>query len=246
MLIDGKEATLDDLQNGYFIYQPQGGFRFGVDAVLLSSFVQVRPSETVLDLGCGTGILPILMAAKTEGKHFTGLEIQEESIRLAQESIRYNHLEERISLVQGDLCAASSIFGAESFPVCVSNPPYMPRQQGLPNNTDAKYIARHEALCTFADLAREVSKILVSTGRFYLIHRPFRLAELLTALRQVHLEPKRLRFVHAGIGREASLVLIEARKGGHTGLQVEAPLILRDEAGEETAELRKIYGKKLL
>ena len=240
-----KEVTLDDLQNGYYIYQPKDGFRFGVDAVLLSSFVQVKSSEEVLDLGCGTGILPILLAAKTKGKHFTGLEIQADSVRLAAESIRYNHLEERVSVVEGDICAASALFGAERFQVCVSNPPYMISQHALPNQNKEKYIARHEAMCSFEDLAREVSKLLVSKGRFYLIHRPFRLAELITTLKKYHLEPKRLRLVQTLPEKEPALVLIGACKGGNTGLRVEPTLIINETPGVYTPEVQRIYNNSL-
>ncbi len=226
MQINGKEVTLDDLQNGYFIYQPKGGFRFGADAVLLSDFIRIKPQEEVLDLGSGSGILPILLAAKTEGKHFTGLEIQAESAAIAEQSVLYNRLQDRIAIVNGDLCRASECFGTESFHVCVSNPPYMIARHGLPNPEDTKYIARHEALCTFEDVAREASKVLKSKGRFYLIHRPFRLAELITTLKKYHLEPKRLQFVHPYADKEPNMVMIEALKGGRSGLKVAPPIIL--------------------
>lgn len=226
MQVNGQEVTLDDLQNGYYIYQSAGGFRFGADAVLLSDFTQVKPQELVLDLGTGSGILPILLAAKTRGKHFTGLEIQEESAGIAEKSVEYNRLQDRISIVTGDLCHASDYFGTESFHVCVSNPPYMIARHGLPNAEDARYIARHEALCTFEDVAREASKVLKSKGRFYLIHRPFRLAELITTLKKYHLEPKRLQFVHPYADKEPNMVMIEALKGGRSGVKVLPPKIL--------------------
>lgn len=241
MQIYGKEVTTDDLQNGYYIYQPADGFRFGVDAVLLSEFAHIKPGENVLDMGTGTGIIPILLAAKTKGKHFTGLEIQEFSAAVAKESVLLNKLEERIDIVNGDIKEASKLFGNESFNVIVSNPPYMIADHGLRNDADEKYIARHEALCTFDDIAREASRVLISKGRFYLIHRPFRLAELFMTLKKYKLEPKRMRLVHSYVDKEPQMVLIEASKGGNSGINIEKPLIIYEKGGEYTEELKEIY-----
>ena len=241
MQIYGKEVTTDDLQNGYYIYQPADGFRFGVDAVLLSEFAHIKPGENVLDMGTGTGIIPILLAAKTKGRHFTGLEIQEFSAAVAKESVLLNKLEERIDIVNGDIKEASKLFGNESFNVIVSNPPYMIADHGLRNDADEKYIARHEALCTFDDIAREASRVLISKGRFYLIHRPFRLAELFMTLKKYKLEPKRMRLVHSYVDKEPQMVLIEASKGGNSGIKIEKPLIIYEKGGEYTEELKEIY-----
>lgn len=241
MQIYGKEVTTDDLQNGYYIYQPADGFRFGVDAVLLSEFAHIKPGENVLDMGTGTGIIPILLAAKTKGRHFTGLEIQEFSAAVAKESVLLNKLKERIDIVNGDIKEASKLFGNESFNVIVSNPPYMIADHGLRNDADEKYIARHEALCTFDDIAREASRVLISKGRFYLIHRPFRLAELFMTLKKYKLEPKRMRLVHSYVDKEPQMVLIEASKGGNSGIKIEKPLIIYEKGGEYTEELKEIY-----
>lgn len=241
MQIYGKEVTTDDLQNGYYIYQPADGFRFGVDAVLLSEFAHIKPGENVLDMGTGTGIIPILLAAKTKGRHFTGLEIQEFSAAVAKESVLLNKLEERVDIVNGDIKEASKLFGNESFNVIVSNPPYMIADHGLRNDADEKYIARHEALCTFDDIAREASRVLISKGRFYMIHRPFRLAELFMTLKKYKLEPKRMRLVHSYVDKEPQMVLIEASKGGNSGIKIEKPLIIYEKGGEYTEELKEIY-----
>lgn len=241
MIIDGIEVTLDDLQNGYFIYQTADGFRFGVDAVLLSEFTGVKLKETVLDMGTGTGIIPILLAAKTKGKHFTGLEIQKTSADIAYESVKYNNLNDRIDIVNGDIKKASEIFGCESFDVVVSNPPYMIDTHGLRNDLDSKYIARHEALCSFEDIAREASRVLKSRGRFYLIHRPFRLAELMNTLIKYKLEPKKLRMIHSYIDKEPSMILIEALKGGNSGMRISKPLVIYEKNGEYTEEVRSVY-----
>ena len=141
-----NKERLDDLQNGYMIIQDPGRFCFGMDAVLLSGFANIKKGERVLDLGTGTGIIPILLENKTQGLHFTGLEVQPESADMASRSVAYNHLEEKISIVTGDIKDASKIFGASSFDVITTNPPYMIGQHGLKNDADAKTIARHEVL----------------------------------------------------------------------------------------------------
>ena len=233
---------LDDLQNGFFIIQGEKSFRYGIDAVLLSGYAKVKPGERVLDLGTGTGILPILLAAKTPGKSFTGLEIQQKSADMAQRSVAMNHLEDRISIVQGDIREAVSIFGAASFDVAVSNPPYMIGHHGLTNPDPAVAIARHEILCSFRDIVEQTSRVLTDRGRFYLIHRPFRLAEILCILKEYRLEPKRTRLVYPFVDKEPNMVLVEACKNGNPRIQVEKPLIVYERPGVYTREIREIYG----
>ncbi|MCI5758962.1 MAG: tRNA1(Val) (adenine(37)-N6)-methyltransferase [Eubacterium sp.] len=233
---------LDDLQNGFFIIQGQKSFRYGIDAVLLSGYAKVKPGERVLDLGTGTGILPILLAAKTPGRSFTGLEIQKESADMAGRSVALNHLNDRISIVQGDIREAVSIFGAASFDVVVSNPPYMIGRHGLTNPDPAVAIARHEILCSFRDIAEQTSRILTDRGRFYLIHRPFRLAEIMCTLKEYRLEPKRMRLVYPFADKEPNMVLLEACKNGNPRIRVEKPLIVYERPGVYTREIREIYG----
>ena len=167
---------LDDLQlTGLQIIQDPERFCFGIDAVMLSDFARVKPGEKVLDLGTGTGILPILLSAKTRGEHFIGLEIQKESADMARRSIEWNHLQEKIEIVQGDIKEAAALFKPTFFDVIVTNPPYMLNQHGLQNPGDAKAIARHEILCTLDDILRESKQLLADgKGRFYMIHKPFR------------------------------------------------------------------------
>ncbi len=234
--------TLDDLQNGFSIIQGEKSFRYGLDAVLLSGYARVKKGENVLDLGTGTGILPILLAAKTPGRSFTGLEIQKESADMAARSVQYNALGDRVKIVQGDIREAVSIFGAASFDVVVSNPPYMIGDHGLQNPDPALAIARHEVLCTFRELASSAAALLRDRGRLYLVHRPFRLAEILDVLRELHLEPKRMQLVYPYIDREPNLVLIEALKSGRSRMTVEKPLIVYREPGVYTDDILKIYG----
>ena len=239
----GEDERIDDLQrNGYRIIQKKKGFCFGMDAVLLSGFAQVKEGEVAVDLGTGTGIIPILLEAKTKGKHFTGLEIQEEVAEMAGRSVRLNQLENRVDIVRGDIKEASRLFGKASFDVVTSNPPYMNDNHGLKNPELPKAIARHEVFCTLDDVCREASLLLKSGGRFYMVHRPHRLAEIITALKTYKLEPKRMKLVHPFVDKEANMVLIEAVRGGRSMMKVEAPIIVYREPGVYTQEIYDIYG----
>lgn len=234
---------VDDLQrNHYRIIQDPGRFCFGMDAVLLSGFANVKPGEHVLDLGTGTGIIPILLEAKTKGEHFTGLEIQPESADMAERSVKLNGLTDRINIVTGDIKEASSIFGASSFEVVTTNPPYMIGQHGISNPEDAKAIARHEILCDLDDILRESARLLKPQGRFYMVHRPFRLAEIFSKMIEYHIEPKRMKLVYPFVDKEPNMVLIEGLRGGRSRLTVEKPLIVYKEPGVYTDEIYDIYG----
>lgn len=233
---------VDDLQRkGYRIIQNPEWFCFGMDAVLLSAFAAVKPEEKVLDMGTGTGIIPILLEARDKGCHITGLEIQSPVAEMAKRSVVLNQLEEKISIVNGDIKEASSIFGRASFDVITSNPPYMDNHHGLQNPSAPKAIARHEVLCIFDDLAREAAACLKPGGRLYLVHRPRRLMDLLTGLRKYRLEPKRIRFVHPYADKEANMVLIEAVRGGGVQMTVESPLIVYKDVNMYTEEVYRIY-----
>ena len=244
MTIDLKEnERIDDLQRNHLrIIQKTDGFCFGMDAVLLSGFAAVKPGERVLDLGTGTGIIPILLSAKTEGEHFTGLEIQEEIAGMAKRSVSMNGLEEKIEIVNGDIKEASRIFGAASFDVVTTNPPYMNDAHGLKNPTEVKAISRHEVLCTLEDVVREGAKVLKHGGRMYMVHRPHRLIEILNTMTKYRLEPKRMKFVHPFRDKEANMVLIEAVRGGGAWMKVEPPVIVYKEPGVYSEEIYDIYG----
>ena len=229
---------IDELQrNGYRIIQNPERFCFGMDAVLLSGFARAKKQERCLDLGCGNGIIPILMEAKTEGKHFTGLEIQPESADMARRSVALNGLQDRIDIVEGDIKDASKIFGASSFHVVTTNPPYMTAQHGLTNVYEAKTIARHEVLCNLEDIIRESARLLMPGGRFYMVHRPFRLAEIISLMVQYRMEPKRMRLVYPYVDREPNMVLIEGLRGGKSRMTVEKPLIVYKEPGKYTDDI---------
>ncbi len=236
----------DDLGNGYMIRQDTDGFCFGMDAILLAHYAPLSEGERALDLCTGNGIVPILMAAdlKKAGRRavITGLEIQTEACGLAVESVRDNSLEDIISIVQGDIREASDLFGKGAFSFISCNPPYMPGGHGLVNAANAKTIARHEVLCTLEDIIAESAKLLRMRGRFVMIHRPFRLAEIFTLMSRYGIEPKRMRMVYPYVNKEPNLVLVEGVRGGGKGLRTDPPLIVYREDGSYTDELLRIYG----
>ena len=237
-----EKERLDDLgRKNYKIIQNPDGFCFGMDAVLLSGYAKVKKGQRVLDLGTGTGIIPILLEAKTEASHLTGLEIQEKSADMARRSVRYNDLEDKISIVTGDIKEAGSLFGAASFDVVTSNPPYMIGGHGLQNPSMPKTIARHEVLCDLEDVVRAASTVLVPGGYFYMVHRPQRLDEIFGVIKKYGMEPKRMRLVYPFIDKEANMVLIESIKGAKPMLKVEKPLVIYAEQGVYTKEVHDLY-----
>ena len=246
---------IDDLQrDGLRIIQDPERFCFGMDAVLLSGFaVGADPvkkvivtndmqNKKVLDMGTGTGILPILLSAKTKASELVGLEIQKDSADMAKRSVDLNDLSKRVSIVCGDIKEAVSIFGAAAFDVITCNPPYMIGGHGLQNLDSPKAIARHELMCTFEDIAAQAEKLLKPSGKFFLVHRPFRLSEIMVTLTKHKLEPKRMQLVYPYIDKKPNMVLIEAVRGGKSRITVEKPLIIYKSPGKYTDEVYDIYG----
>ena len=221
--LQSGEQIVDLERNGYKIIQNRERFCFGMDAVLLTGFAKVGKGERALDLGTGTGIIPILLEAKTEGQDFEALEIQPESAEMARRSVMLNNLQDRIKIVDGDIKEASKIFGAASFNVVTT-------------------IARHEIKCNLEDVIRESAKLLKPKGRFYMVHRPRRLAEIISLMKEYRIEPKRLRMIHPFADRDANMLLIEGVRGGKSMMVVEPPLIVYDEPGVYTKEIHRIYG----
>ncbi len=238
-----ENERIDDLQrNGYRIIQNKDKFCFGMDAVLLSGFARVNPGDRVIDLGTGTGIIPILLEAKYDGEHYTGLEIQEEMAEMAARSVRLNGLEEKIDIVKGDICRARERLGLAVFDVVTCNPPYMNDAHGLKNPELPKAIARHEVLCTLEDVVRESAGILKPGGHFFMVHRPHRLIEIISTLVKYKLEPKRMKMVHPFVDKDANMVLIEAVRGGKSMIKVEPPLVVYRDVGVYTDEIYEVYG----
>ena len=292
-----ENERIDDLQrNGYGIIQRSDGFCFGMDAVLLSGFAAVKAGGIAVDLGTGTGIIPILLEAKTGGREFYGLEIQPEIAEMAARSVRLNALEEKVHIVCGDIRELSgsakasvraydaSVLSSEVYEnaasctgdtrpneaaaptgrhlqekdksgdieqlkslfgrvdTVTSNPPYMKVGNGIKNPDDIKLISRHEVSCTLSDVCRAAARLLKVGGHFYMVHRPLRLPEIITELKSVSLEPKRIKPVYPYIDREANMILIDAVKGGAPECRFEKPVIVYKEPNVYTDEIYDIYG----
>ena len=251
----GHENHSSPPQCGLRIIQDPSRFCFGMDAVLLSAYVQMKKARRGLDLGTGNGIIPILLSDRTDCRHLTGLEIQSASADLAVRSVALNGLQDRISIVEGDIKEADRIFAAASFDFITCNPPYRTvgsgrvtgsaaaaeGSKGNPEDLDPRAIARHELLCTFDDVARAAARLLRPGGHFYLVHRPLRLPELITTLCGRGLEPKRMRLVYPYIDQAPNMVLLDCVRGGGPELRVEPPLIVYEKDGSYTPELMQIY-----
>lgn len=233
---------IDELgRKGYRIIQDTDAFCFGQDAVLLADFAEAKGTDSVLDMGTGCGILPLLLDARDKGGHITGLEIQPEMAALAARNFALNGAEERLEVREGDIKEASQLFGRAVFDAVVTNPPYMNGGGGLVNPQAAKAIARHELLCSLEDVIREAAAVLRPGGGFYMVHRPRRLPEILELMRRYRLEPKLLRLVHSFADSKAEMLLVKGVRGGRPFLEVREPLILYREKGVFTDEVYEMY-----
>lgn len=236
------DETLEDLQlKGLFILQKKDKFRFGMDAVLLANFVSISKPKRVLDLGTGTGIIPILLAAKTNAKWITGIEIQPDIAEMAKRSVEGNGLSDRIEIIEGDIKHAKDLLGAATYDVVVTNPPYTKAGSGLINPAESKAISRHEIFCTLEDVLECAFSMLKPNGEFYMVHRPERLTDVIAGMRRIRIEPKLLRMVVAKEGQAPGLFLVKGLKNGNAGLKVMPNLVIYDQSGKYTDEICKLY-----
>lgn len=240
------DEHIDDLQvpleNGksLCVIQNRNYFCFGVDAVLLANFAKVGKGAVVADLGCGCGVIPLLLAAKTNASHITGVEIQQEVAQMAMRSVSLNNLESKITIQNDDL----KTFGKSAvFDVVTCNPPYKEVGGGLENPNRNLAVARHEICCTLKDVIQSALRLLKTGGKFNIIHRPERLADIICSMREHKLEPKRIRFVHPLPYKTATMVLIEGVKGGRPKLLFEPPLYVYKAKNEYSDQILEIYGK---
>lgn len=235
-----ENERIDDLQYmGLRLIQNPELFCFGMDAVLLANYAKAVAGDTVVDLCTGNGVIPILMSAKTNAAKLIGVEIQKESAELADRSVRLNDLSGKVEILNEDVRRFNDFFPKGSVDVVTCNPPYMIEDHGLRNDADAKTIARHEIMCTLEDVIGTASAILKTGGMFYMVHRPFRLTEIMVTLQKYKLEPKRMRLVYPYVDKEPTMVLIEAKRDAKPRITVEKPFIIYERPGVYTEQMRE-------
>ncbi len=239
-----ENETVDDLQNGYRIIQKSHSFRFGVDAVLLADFANIKHEHSVIDLGTGTGIIPILIYARKKPLEITAVEIQQDMAEMALRSIKLNGLDKSIKVLCMDLKDTPKLLGKAKYDCVVTNPPYVKKECGINNPSESKAIARFEIMCSLEEVLMTSRELLKPGGKFFMVHRTDRLADIIFEMRSNGIEPKRIRFVHPSIGKRPNLLLIEGARGGNKELKFMDPLYIHDEKGEYTEEIHRIYGRR--
>lgn len=245
-MIINDDERVDDLEiNDLKIIQKKDGFCFGIDSVLLSDFAKnIKKGSKVVDIGTGTGILPILLCAKTKLSKIIGVEIQEEMAELANRNIMLNNLNEKFEVINANVKDTENILNNNDFDVVITNPPYMKANTGKININEKKLISRHEITATLEDFIIQAKRLLKDKGVFYIVHRPNRLVELFYLLRKYKLEPKILQFIYPRNNEDANLVLIKAVKNGGDFLKINKPIYVYDENGNYTKDILKIYNKE--
>lgn len=227
------------------IIQSPSVFSFSLDAVLLARFASVPIKRgTIIDLCTGNGAIPLFLSARSESR-IIGVELQERLADMAERSVAYNGLDKQIEIIQGDVKEAPQQLGYEKFDTVTCNPPYFPAHELSDRNMSEHYaIARHELHLTLEEAVRSASQLLKQGGKAAFVHRSGRLMDMLEAMRQNRLEPKRLRLVHPKAGKEANTLLIEGIKDGKPDLKILPPLIVYNDNNEYTEEVRELlYGK---
>lgn len=239
-----EDETLDDLQlDGIHIIQKKEGFRFGVDAVLLANFANVKSKHNVIDLCTGTGIVPLIIKGKKKPKSVIGVEIQNEFVEMANRTKKINGFGDDINFIEGDLKSEALIKSLEKADVITVNPPYKLQNAGIVNPTDKLSIARHEIMCTLEDVIKTSRKLLKDNGRLYMIHRPERLADIFCLMRKYKIEPKRVRMIHPNSKKAPNIVLVEGQRDGGAFLKWEPALYVYDDKGNYSKEINEIYGR---
>ncbi|ADL67675.1 methyltransferase small [Thermoanaerobacterium thermosaccharolyticum DSM 571] len=242
MLKNGER--IDDLNlNGLKIIQHENKFKFGMDAILLSNFVYTKRGDKIIDLGCGTGIIPILIAGKSSNTHVTGVEIQRDVADIAKRNVVLNNLTDRIEIINDDIRNIVDKLGVEKYDIVTTNPPYMPHKTGFDKSNESENISRYEINGGLQDFVKVASKLLKFGGKFFMVHRVDRLVDIVYNLRICNLEPKKIRFVHPYVEEKPNLVLVEAKKGAKSGVVIMKPLYIYNREGKYTDELLSIYGK---
>lgn len=246
MKIELKEnERIDDLEfKNLKIIQNKKWFCFGIDSILLSDFAKkIKKNATVLDLGTGTGIIATLLCGKTELEKIYGVEIQKEVAQMAKRSIKLNKLENKFEIINEDILNLNKKFNKNSFDVIVTNPPYKENDTGIKNKDVEKNISRHEITANLKDFIKISKDLLKDKGEFYMVHRPERLVDILSIMRENKIEPKILRFVFSNKNKEPKLILIKGIKNAKPFLKIEKNLYIYDENGNYSEEINEIYNK---
>lgn len=239
-----ENERIDDLQlKGLKIIQNPEGFCFGIDAVLVSNFAKIKKNGVVVDLGTGTGIIPLLVAGKSSARKIYGVEVQDDVADMARRSVQLNDLTDRIEIVHDNLKVIHEHLEKGCADVVISNPPYMPAGGAIVNSGSYKAISRHEVLCTLEDVISTASGLLKEKGGFYMVHRPSRLVDIITLCRKYKMEPKTIRLVHPKEGKEPNILLIKCVKSGNPELRFMPPLYVYQENGDYTEEIYSIYNQ---
>lgn len=240
-----ENERIDDLEfKNLKIIQNENGFCFGIDSVLLSDFAKnIRNKSKVIDLGTGTGIINILLSGKTQASEFVGVEIQEEVAEMADRSVKLNNLQNKIKIINENILNLKYIYKQKSFDAVVSNPPYKKINTGLINNESKKLISRHEITASLKDFIHISSYLLKDYGEFYMVHRPDRLVDIFSTMREEKIEPKLIKFVYPNKNKKTNLVLIKGIKNGNPFLEFENNLYVYNEDGTYTDEILNIYNK---
>ena len=240
----GKDESIDDLQlNGLQLIQKEQGFRFGVDAVLLSHFANVKKKHRVIDLCTGTGIVSFLVYGKYKPQEVIGLEIQDDMVEMANRSSKLNDTSDIVKFVQGDLKDKALLDSLGRFDVVTVNPPYKLNNAGVLNPNDKLAIARHEIMCNLEDVIVSARRLLKDNGRMFIVHRPERLADIFGLMRKYKIEPKRVRLVQPNTKKAPNIVLVEGQRDGGAFLKWEETLYVYDDNGNYSEEINRIYGR---
>lgn len=240
-----SDEAIDDLQlDNLYLIQKKQGFRFGIDAVLLSNFANVKNKHRVIDLCTGTGIVPFLIYGKYKPKELIGIEIQEDMVEMAIRSSKYNEVENVVSFKSADLKDLKYLSSLGTFDVLTVNPPYKLNNSGIVNLDDKLAIARHEIMCSLEDVIVASRKLLKDNGRMFIVHRPERLIDIFELMRKYKIEPKRVQMVQPNINKAPNIVLVEGQRDGGAYLKWEKPIYVYNEDGTYSEEINKIYGRE--
>lgn len=241
-----KNERIDDLEfKGLKIIQNTEEFCFGMDSILLVNFAkEIKKDSKVIDLGTGTGIIPILLSKKIEAKSIIGIEIQQNMAEMANRSVFLNNLQDNVKIINEDIKNLEKIFEKGTLDSVITNPPYIKSNSGLRNESEGKLISRHEVKCVLEDVIKITSYLLRNNGSFYMVHRPERFVDIAVLMRKYKIEPKKIRFVYPYKTKEANLILIKGVKNGKAFLKMDKPLYVYEENGQYSQEILEIYDKK--